>query len=93
MKSLIAMILLSGTFLGGYYLGQQPEAPDIFGWARTAFRVAGQAGESLSQRSQQEAPEAERPVPLVLPGPTSPPETPPIAMVEIDGELYRIGER
>ncbi|MHC4982738.1 MAG: hypothetical protein ACYTF6_06175 [Planctomycetota bacterium] len=25
-------ILLASVFLGGYYLGRQPDSPDIFGW-------------------------------------------------------------
>jgi predicted esterase YcpF (UPF0227 family) len=35
-KRLLALILLTGAFLGGYYLGRLPESPDIFAWGRNA---------------------------------------------------------
>ncbi|MFP4055228.1 MAG: hypothetical protein ACLFV7_15330 [Phycisphaerae bacterium] len=36
MKRLLALILLTGAFLGGYYLGRLPDSPDIFAWGRNA---------------------------------------------------------
>lgn len=34
MKRLLLLILLTATFLGGYYLGQKPGSPDIIGKGR-----------------------------------------------------------
>ena len=36
MKRLISLILLSGAFLGGYYLGRLPNSPDLIGWGQSA---------------------------------------------------------
>jgi hypothetical protein len=40
MKKMIALILLSGAFLGGYELGRKPDSPDLIGWlGRACARV------------------------------------------------------
>ena len=44
MKKFIALILLAGAFLGGYYVGRLPSAPDIFSWADKTYEQAQQAG-------------------------------------------------
>jgi hypothetical protein len=32
MRKFMTILLMTGTFLGGYYLGRLPGSPDIFGW-------------------------------------------------------------
>ena len=47
MKKFIVIVLMTGTFLGGYYLGRLPGSPDMFGWmSRTAQRMQTVRGES-----------------------------------------------
>lgn len=48
MKRLLLLILLSGAFLGGYYLGRQPNSPDIFAWAQKTYHQAADVGHQLS---------------------------------------------
>ena len=47
MKKVILLALLLGAFLGGYYLGQQPNSPDVFGWADTVYHRVVDAGEQV----------------------------------------------
>ena len=47
-KKLFILMLLSGAFLGGYYLGYQPDSPDIFAWAKDTYNQANDAGSKLS---------------------------------------------
>ena len=49
MRRLLAIILSVGVFLGGYYLGQQPGSPDIFGWAQKNYPVVAAAIEGVAQ--------------------------------------------
>ena len=48
MKKLLLLILLTGAFLGGYYLGRQPNSPDIFAWAQNTYNQAVDVGHQLS---------------------------------------------
>ena len=42
---LFMLVVFSGVFTGGYYLGRRPDSPDLIGWVRSAYhRVAGTAG-------------------------------------------------
>lgn len=52
MRRLLRFILLIAVFLGGYYLGRLPNSPDIFDYARQAYRRAVQAGERVSARAR-----------------------------------------
>ncbi len=54
MKKLIALILLSSAFLGGYYLGHQPDSPDIFGWAGDAYHKVDQTTAEISDKAERE---------------------------------------
>ncbi len=44
MKKIIALILLSGAFLGGYQLGRKPDSPDLIGWLGRAYARAVSTG-------------------------------------------------
>lgn len=48
MKTIFLLIVLTAAFLGGYYLGQQPDSPDIFGMAGKAYRQASDIGHQVS---------------------------------------------
>ena len=48
MKTMILLILLGAAFLGGYYLGQQPDSPDIFGWASKTYHQVSAAGREVT---------------------------------------------
>jgi len=48
LKKLIIIILLSAAFLGGYYLGNKPGAPDIFKHARENYQQAANTSEKLT---------------------------------------------
>ena len=47
-KKVFILILLAGTFLGGYRLGRRPDSPDIFAWAQQRYRRAAEMGKSLA---------------------------------------------
>ena len=48
---LILLILLSAAFLGGYYLGQQPNSPDIFGAAAKVYAKASSEVNHVSHKA------------------------------------------
>ncbi len=50
MKRAFVLILLTGAFLGGYYLGHLPNSPDIFAWGRETFEQAVEMGHEVQQR-------------------------------------------
>jgi hypothetical protein len=47
MKKVIILTLLLGAFLGGYYLGHQPNSPDVFGWADKVYHRVVDAGKQV----------------------------------------------
>jgi len=47
-KKVFILILLAGTFLGGYRLGRRPGSPDIFAWAQQRYRQAAEMGKGLA---------------------------------------------
>ena len=49
MKTLILLALLAAAFLAGYYFGQQPDSPDVFGWAQTTWQRLTDAGRQAGQ--------------------------------------------
>ena len=54
MRRLITTFLLLVTFLGGYYLGRQPESPDIFAWARGACHQVDQTTQEIVDKAEAE---------------------------------------
>ena len=48
MKKLILVIVLAAAFFAGYYLGNQPDSPDLLGWARNGYSRAAQAAQQLA---------------------------------------------
>ena len=48
MKKLILIILLTGAFLGGYYLGRLQGSPDIFTWAQDTCKQAAETGQHVA---------------------------------------------
>lgn len=54
MRRLITTFLLLVAFLGGYYLGRQPESPDIFAWARGAYHQVDQATQEIVDKAEAE---------------------------------------
>ena len=90
MKSLIAMTLLAGAFLGGYYLGQQPGSPDMFAWAGKACDQAERLGEIVhANQAAPSAPPAQSVQPLQAVASNCAP--PAGALIEIGGQTYRVG--
>ena len=51
---LIRLIIMMAVFVGGYYLGRQPNSPDIIAWGRAACQRISQAAGDVSQRAQRE---------------------------------------
>lgn len=49
MKRVLTLLLLTGAFLGGYYLGRLPNSPDIFAWGRQNFDRAVEMGRRAEQ--------------------------------------------
>lgn len=43
-RKLIVTLLLVSAFLGGYYVGRLPGAPDVFGWAKRSYQLAAKWG-------------------------------------------------
>lgn len=81
MKLAILVILLTAMFLGGYYVGRLPGAPDVFGMAQNAYAQSEQAREFIDT--------------LVRSQPTAsatPLQAQPV-VVEVGGKQYRIGEQ
>jgi len=81
MKRLLISMLLAGAFLGGYYLGHEPDSPDIFGWAKKTYA-------RLSDRQDETTGRAQAPAALAWQD-----KTPDQIVVEVGGELYRIGSK
>ncbi|HET6428472.1 MAG TPA: hypothetical protein VFJ30_08685 [Phycisphaerae bacterium] len=54
MRRLLRLILITATFLGGYYFGRMPGSPDIFAYARGTYRSAVRASEKVSARAEQD---------------------------------------
>lgn len=46
-KRMAILIVLAGTFLGGYYVGRLPGSPDIFAMAQDGYHRAGELGKAL----------------------------------------------
>lgn len=44
MKTLIVLIAGAAFWLAGYYCGQKPNSPDVFGWTAKQIEHARQAG-------------------------------------------------
>jgi hypothetical protein len=52
MRLTILFILLLGAFLGGYYSGQQPNSPDVFGWAQGAYESVCDLSDQIAEAGQ-----------------------------------------
>lgn len=48
-KRLFLLMLLSATFLSGYYLGRLPGSPDVFAMAENGYQQAGELGKVLER--------------------------------------------
>ncbi len=44
-RRVLAILVLSGTFLGGYYLGRTKDSPDIIAWTVDAYHKTAQVVE------------------------------------------------
>ncbi len=51
-KLLLIITLLAGTFLGGYYLGQQPDNPNISGLVEQGRRMVCGTGDRAAETPQ-----------------------------------------
>ena len=56
MLRLIKLLVLLGVFLGGYYVGQQPDSPDIIGAARTVYQRMRSADGEKPAKAEAQAP-------------------------------------
>ena len=54
MRRLLTIILLSAAFLGGYYLGHQPNSPDIFARTSQLYNRLTSATNDISAKAEQE---------------------------------------
>lgn len=54
-KRFVLLLLLAGTFLGGYYVGHKPGSPDLFATAEDLYRQAGEAGRDLTATTADKA--------------------------------------
>ena len=71
-RRLFTLVVLSGVFVGGYYLGRRPDSPDLVGWLRGAYhRVASTAGSLSDMVDSAEA--GEPPAETAEPPPKDPP--------------------
>lgn len=50
MRRLFLGLILSVTFLAGYYLGRCPDSPDIIGLARQKYHSLARTGKQLAAR-------------------------------------------
>jgi len=50
MRKLFLGLVLSVTFLAGYYLGRCPDSPDIIGLARDKYQTLAHTGKRLATR-------------------------------------------
>jgi len=48
MRKLILLVMLTGAFLGGYYLGRKPDSPDIFSVAKQHYDKAVEVSRKIS---------------------------------------------
>jgi len=48
-------LLLVSAFLGGYYVGRLPGAPDVFGWAKRTYQLAAEWGGKAARRENRAA--------------------------------------
>jgi len=79
MTRLVVLILLVGSFLGGYYLGHLENSPDVFGWLGGAYANAARTAEALADGADRD----------LDPGRViSEPVT-----IDVDGRQYVIGQR
>ena len=46
-RRFIVSIMVTGAFLGGYRLGQNPNSPDVFAMATKGYAFAAEAGKTL----------------------------------------------
>jgi hypothetical protein len=51
---LIRLIIMMAVFVGGYYLGRQPNSPDIIAWGRGACQRISHVVGDVSQRAQKD---------------------------------------
>jgi hypothetical protein len=54
MRRFLKMILLLAVFLGGYYVGQLPDSPDIFGGAANAYHRVDKTATRISTKARVE---------------------------------------
>ena len=50
MRKLFLGLVLSVTFLAGYYLGRCPDSPDIIGLARDKYQTLARTSKQLAAR-------------------------------------------
>jgi len=46
-RRFVVSVMVTGAFLGGYRLGQNPNSPDVFGMASKSYAFAAEAGKRL----------------------------------------------
>ena len=83
MRKIITLTLLAVAFLGGYYLGHQPESPDIFTWAEETYA-------QLSKPDNQVVAGVQTQVGALQGDQPSEAEA---IVVEVGGKLYTVGAR
>ena len=79
MTRLVVLILLVGSFLGGYYLGHLENSPDVFGWLGGAYAKAARTGEDLADGSARDLDPGR-----VIAEPVT---------IDVDGRQYIIGQK
>lgn len=60
-RRLLVTVLIVATFLGGYYLGQRPGSPDVFGWAQRNYPAVEDAFRRVADTLSSEPPADEPP--------------------------------
>lgn len=55
------LTILLGVFLGGYYLGHQPESPDIFASINEGYQQVSQLAETVAAITESQADDPQDP--------------------------------
>jgi len=78
MTRLVVLILVVGSFLGGYYLGHLENSPDVFGWLEGAYSKVARTADDLSAESPDDYDTTR-----VIAEPVT---------IDVDGRQYTIGQ-
>ena len=81
MSKAVVLILILGSFLGGYYLGQREGSPDLFAWLPGASSQAANAAENFSNDPDRQV--------RTTPGQSN---VKPV-VIEVGGKKYIIGQK